>query len=218
MNQLNILEASVFLDASATVIDTRPSATFVQGFIPGSIHIPLAEHFKEYVELVLDPEHTLIVIAESGQEEKACRELIKTGVANVVGYLDGGYDAWITSGGQPDLIIDIDIEEFGIDYKFDEFYLIDTRNDDDYEVEHIEYAESIPLSDIEENISVLAPTASYYIYGASFEDAAFAASLMKRNDFHVLRVVNTGYDALKSAEIPVVKKKKAQPDPKFSDN
>ena len=65
---------------------------------------------------------------------------------------------------------------------------------------------------------MLAPAASYYIYGASFEDAAFAASLMKRNDFHILRVVNVGYDELKGTEIPVVKKKKAQTDPKFSDN
>jgi rhodanese-related sulfurtransferase len=160
---------------------------------------------------VLDPEYTIVVVAESGQEERACRELIKTGVANVAGYMAGGYDAWIASGGQTDLIIDIDTEEFGIDYKFDEFYLIDTRTDNDYEAEHIEYAESIPLMDIEENVSVLAPTASYYIYGASFEDAAFAASLMKRNDFHILRVINVGYDELKSAEILWSKRRKPKP-------
>ena len=218
MNQLTILEATTLLNGGAIIIDTRPSGLFVQGFIPASIHIPLSDHFKEYVELVLDPEYNVVVVAEAGKEEKACRDLAKTGVVMVAGYIDGGYEAWIASGGKSDLIIDIDMEEFGIDYKFDEFYLIDTRQDDDYEAEHLEHAESIPLSDLEENTSALDTSASYYIYGASFEDVVFAASILKRNDFHILRVVHASYQELKGGNIPIVKKKKPKNDSKFSDN
>jgi rhodanese-related sulfurtransferase len=218
MNQISIKEASALMDGGAIVVDTRPSGLFVLGFIPGSIHIPLAEHFKEYVELILDPEYEVVVLAEEGQEERACRDLAKTGVVTVAGYIAGGYDAWTALDGQPDLIIDIDMEEFGIDYKFDEFYLIDTRSDDEYEAEHIEYAESIPLSDIEENIPALDASLSYYIYGSSFEDAAFAAALFKRNDFHKLRVIHVSYEDLKVGEVPIVKKKKDKNESKFSDN
>ncbi|MCW3125750.1 MAG: fold metallo-hydrolase [Bacteroidetes bacterium] len=218
MNQLTIAEASVLLDDGTLVIDTRPSSLFLQGFIPGAIHIPLSDRFKEYAELTLDPEYSAIIVAEKGQEEKACRDLAKTGVVTIAGYLDGGYDAWLAAGGASDLIIDIDAEEFGIDYKFDEFYLIDTRSDDEYESEHIEYAENIPLSEIEETAPSLNAADSYYIYGSSIEDAAFAASLFRRSDFFKIRVVTVGYDDLKATEIPIVKKKKAKNDSKFSDN
>src|SRR4051812_46846780 len=112
MNPLTVKEASVLFDGGAIVIDTRPSAIFVRGFIPGSIHIPLSDHFKSYAELVLDPEYSAVIIAEDGQEEKACRDLAKTGVVTISGYLAGGYDAWLATGATPDLIIDIDTEEF----------------------------------------------------------------------------------------------------------
>lgn len=218
MNPLTIKETAILSDGGAIIIDTRPSAIFVQGFIPGSIHIPLSDHFKVYAELVLDPEYNAVVIAEKDREEKACRDLIKTGVVTVAGYLDGGYEAWLTAGGTPDLIIDIDTEEFGIDYKFDEFYLIDIRPDEEYEAEHIEYAENIPLTEIEESIPALNAGSSYYIYGSSIEDAAFAASVFRRNDFYKLRVVTVGYEELKGGDLPVVKKKKPKNDSKFSDN
>jgi hydroxyacylglutathione hydrolase len=218
MNPIALKDAAVMLDGGTIIIDTRPSAIFVQGFIPGSFHIPLSEHFKEYAELTLDPEFSALIIAENGQEEKACRDLIKTGVVTVAGYIDGGYEAWLAADNTPDLIIDIDAEEFGIDYKFDEFYLIDTRTDEDYEAEHIEHAENIPLSEIEETIPALNAADSYYIYAASIEDAAFAASLFRRADFFKIRVVTVGYSELKDTEIPVAKKKKEKKDSQFSDN
>ena len=218
MNSLSPQEATVLMDGGAIIIDTRPSATFVQGFIPGSIHIPLNDQFRSYAELMLDPEYSAILITEVGQEEKVSRDFIKTGVVSVAGYIAGGYDAWLAAGGRPDIIIDIDAEEFGIDYKFDEFYLIDTRTDDEFEAEHIEHAESVPLADIEENTDTLDTGDSYYIYGATFEDAAFAASILRRSDFQKIRIVSVGYEALKAAEIPLAKKKKQKNDSKFSDN
>ncbi|MBS1624375.1 MAG: rhodanese-like domain-containing protein [Bacteroidetes bacterium] len=219
MKPLSTSEAASLIDEGAIVIDTRPSAIFMSGFVPGSLSIPLSDRLSTYAELTLDPEYTVIIIAESGQEEQACRSFIKTGVVSVAGYIDGGYEAWLAAGGMVDVIIDIDAEEFAIDYKFDEFYLIDTRSDEQYEAEHVEYAESIPLSDIEENTSALNTSDNYYIYGATTEDAAFAASLFRRADFQKIRVISAGYDELKeNSEITIIKKKKAKPDSNFSDN
>lgn len=219
MKPLSTQEAATLIDGGAIIIDTRPSAAFLTGFVPGSLHIPLTDQLRTYAELMLEPEYTAILIAETGQEERASRSFIQTGVVSVAGYIDGGYDAWLAAGGATDIIIDIDAEEFAIDYKFDEFYLIDTRSDEAYEAEHIEYAESIPLGDIEENTSALNAASSYYIYGETLSDAAFAASILRRADFHKLRVVTAGYDELKgNPDITIIKKKKTKTDSKFSDN
>jgi rhodanese-related sulfurtransferase len=144
--------------------------------------------------------------------------MIKTGFANVAGVIEGGYDAWLASGGPKDLIIEITPEEFELDFRFDEFYLIDLRTEDQYEQEHFEYAENLPLSEVEEAIPDLNPDVTYYLYGDTFEDAAFAASLFKRGGFHKLRIVNEGYESLKSTNIPVIKKKKSKTDSNFSPN
>ena len=218
MNLISIEEAKSLIADGARVIDSRSSEIFVHGLIPYSTHIPNSGDFLEYSELILEPDMKLILLTESGQETAVSRNLLKTGFANVVGILDGGYEAWIAAGGAKDLIIDITPEEFELDFNFDEFYLIDLRTEDQYEEEHFEYAENLPLSELEEAIPDLNPDVTYYLYGNTFEDAAFAASLFKRGGFHKLRAVNEGYEALKSTNIPVIKKKKTKTDPNFSAN
>ena len=218
MNLLSIEEAKTLIADGAWVIDSRPSAIFVQGLIPQSYHIPNSNNFIEYAELLLEPDMRLILIAEPGQETVISRNLLKTGFANLAGVIDGGFEAWVAAGGKVDLIIDITAEEFELDFTFDEFYLIDLRAEDQYEEEHFEYAENLPLSELEEAIPDLNPDVTYYLYGNTFEDAAYAAALFKRGGFHKLRAVNEGYEALKNTKIPVIKKKKSKTDPNFSAN
>jgi len=218
MNLLSIEETKTIIADGAWVIDSRPSAVFVLGLVARSIHIPNTDNFLEYAELILEPEIKIVLLTEPGQETAISRNLLKTGFANVVGILDGGYDEWIKAEGTKDLIIDITPEEFELDFNFDEFYLIDLRTEDQYEEEHFEYAENLPLSELEEAIPDLNPDVTYYLYGNTFEDAAFAASLFKRGGFHKLRAVNEGYEALKSTNIPVIKKKNTKSDPNFSAN
>lgn len=218
MNLISIDQAKSLIADGARVIDSRPSAIFVQGLIPHSTYIPNTGDLLEYAELILEPDMKLVLLTESGQETAVSRNLLKTGFANLVGILDGGYEAWVGAGGARDLIIDITPEEFELDFNFDEFYLIDLRTEDQYEEEHLEYAENLPLSELEEAIPDLNPDVTYYLYGNTFEDAAFAASLFKRGGFHKLRAVNEGYEALKNTNIPVIKKKKTKTDSNFSAN
>ena len=218
MNLISIDETRALIAEGVWVLDSRPSAFFVQGMIPHSVHIPNTDSFLEYAELLLEPELKLVLLTEPGQETAVSRNLIKTGFATVVGIIDGGYDAWLEATGKKDLIIDISPDEFEMDFNFDEFYLIDLRTEDQYEEEHLEYAENLPLSELEEAIPDLNPDVIYYLYGNTFEDAAFAAALFKRGGFHKLRVVNEGYEAIKATKIPVVKKKKTKTDPNFSAN
>jgi rhodanese-related sulfurtransferase len=218
MNLLSIEEAKSLIADGSWVIDSRPSAIFVQGLIPRSYHIPNSDSFLEYAELLLESDMKLILLAESGQETAISRNLLKTGFANLAGIIDGGFEAWVAAGGKVDLIIDITAEEFELDFNFDEFYLIDLRTEDQYEEEHFEYAENLSMTELEEAIPDLNPDVTYYLYGNTFEDAAFAAALFKRGGFHKLRVVNEGYEALKNTKIPVIKKKKSKSDPHFSAN
>jgi rhodanese-related sulfurtransferase len=218
MDLLSIEKTRSLIAEGAWIIDARPSAIFVQGMIPRSVHVPHTADFARYLELLIEPDIPLVLVAEPDQQNAIAKDLIRTGFANLIGIVDGGYDAWLAAGGQSDLIIDINAEEFELDFEYDEFYLIDLRADDQYEESHLEYAESLPLEGVEEAIPDLSPDMMYYFYGESFEDAAFAAALFKRDGFHKLRVVSEGYEALKKTKIPQAKKKKKNSDQNFSAN
>ena len=219
MDLLSINDVKKLMAEGAVVIDTRPSAFFVQGFIPRSIHIPVTTDFKEHLSLLLELDIKVILLTEAGKETSIARELIKTGFINLAGIIEGGYEAWTAETGKIDIIIDITPEEFEIDFNFDEFYLIDLRDEEQYEQEHFEYAENIPLIDLEELITELNTDATYYLYGNSLEETALAASIFKRNGFHKLRMVNEGYQSIKeTTKITVIKKKKPKSDIDFSAN
>ena len=218
MDLLSIKETQSLLSDGAVVIDTRPSGIFVQGLIPGSIHIPDSDRFSEFADLLIEPEMKLLLVAEAGRENIIARNLIKTGFANLAGIVDGGYEAWVSAGGVKDIIIDITTEEFELDFNYDEFYLIDLRPVELYEADHVEYAENLSLSDVEDAVSDLNQDSMYYLYGESFEEAAFAGALFKRAGLHKLRVLNEGYEALRQTKVPIVKKKKNNTDANFSAN
>lgn len=100
MNLISIDHTRALIAECVWVLDSRPSAFFVQGMIPQSVHIPNTNNFLEYAELLLEPELKLVLLTEPGQETAVSRNLIKTGFATVVGIIDGGYDAWIAAGGK----------------------------------------------------------------------------------------------------------------------
>ena len=218
MDLLSISATQALLNNGALLIDTRPTSEFTLGFIPKSLHLPLGEKFADYAAAFITTEDQVVVITKVGEEEQAYRAIAKTGFINIAGIVEGGYTAMITADMDTDLLIDISLDEFEIDYKFDEFYLIDIRNEEEYEQEHIEYAENIPLADLDTALADLNSTSLYYIYGNSGTEATIAATIFKQYDFHKLRVITEGYEQLKQSTIPITKMKKEKADNSFSAN
>jgi rhodanese-related sulfurtransferase len=131
-----------------------------------------------------------------------------SGLNNVKGYLAGGYEVWLQAGNKFDMLISIDADEFAIDYQFDEFFLIDLRDKEDFEKGHVEDAENIALSDLEPLLAEMEAQDMYYLYGETAAQAVTAGSLLKRNGFQRLRAVAAGYNTLEAAGIPMFKPKK----------
>lgn len=215
---LHISDAQALLRGGAFLIDTRPTADFINGFITKSLHLPMGERFEEYATLMITPEDTVVVIAQPGQEEQVYGAMAKTGFINIKGIVAGGYDSLVASGMATDVLIAIDIDEFEIDYKFDEFYLIDIRNEVQYDLAHIEHAENIPLADLSTTITAMNNSSIYYLYGATAEEAIVAAAICKQYDIHLLRAVEASFDQIEQSNIPITHQKKVQADNSFSAN
>jgi len=85
----------------ATIVDGRRRAAFAVGHIPGSLNIELDDSFAAYVGwLVPFGGRVLLVLPDPPHEtaEEATTQLLRIGYERVLGWLDGGVDAWQAAG------------------------------------------------------------------------------------------------------------------------
>lgn len=89
------------LEAGVWLVDARDRRAFAEAHIPGSVNIELDSTFGTYVGWVTPFNSPLVLVlpepVDAGLRE-ATTQLIRIGYERVEGYLDGGLDAWRSSG------------------------------------------------------------------------------------------------------------------------
>jgi glyoxylase-like metal-dependent hydrolase (beta-lactamase superfamily II)/rhodanese-related sulfurtransferase len=86
----------------ARIVDARPRAEFAAAHLPGALNIELDETFAAYVGWLLPFDARLALILPepmAASLDEAVSQLLRIGFDRVVGYLDGGIDAWRAAGG-----------------------------------------------------------------------------------------------------------------------
>ncbi len=214
------LEVSEFTDISlegCVIVDVRKSEDFVNGFLKESISIPFDENFVNTFQELVESSQDVLFVADENDISAISAIVKNAGIGNVQGYLKGGIDISKMSAKTIDMLITIDAEEFVIDYRFDEFYLVDVRTAEEFENEHVEHAENITLNDLEQLLIDLDTAKSYYIYADSSAHAITAGSLFKQNGFNLVKIVAENFENIKASGISLVTKNKKS-SAKFSDN
>jgi len=193
------------------LLDTRDETLFSQGFVPGSISIGLEGRFAEWAGSLLPFDKSIVLITEIGKEKETIVRLARVGFDKIIGYLDGGFEAWQKSGNDIDLIIDVEADELAMDIPFDEnLVVIDVRRETEFADGHIVNALNIPLSEMNDPASManLEETQNLYVHCGGGYRSVIAASLLKRQGIHNLRNVSGGWNKIKEQKnIEVVKEK-----------
>ena len=185
------------------ILDTRSVEQFTIGFVPGSISIGLDGRFAEWAGSLLSFETPIILVTEQGKEQESAIRLSRVGLDNVIGYLEGGFEAWVASGKEYDMIIDIEADELAMDMKFDEkLQVIDVRKEAEYDNGHIDTAENLPLHWLSDPLKLanLDEDGNLYVHCAGGYRSVIACSIMKREGFSNVRNVLKGYAAIKDTE------------------
>ena len=198
----------------AWILDTRASTVFPTGFVPGSINIGLDGRYAEWAGTLLPLKQELILVTELGKEKESITRLARVGIDNIVGYLDGGFEAWAKAGGEVDLIIDIDTDEFAMDFPHDpKMEVIDVRKKAEFEAGHVKGAINIPLDTLVDplKVAMVDDEKNLYVHCQGGYRSVIAASILKKHGFNNLRNILGGYAKIKSEKgIPVVLPAKAE--------
>ncbi|MBK7764160.1 MAG: MBL fold metallo-hydrolase [Bacteroidetes bacterium] len=202
MKALTIEECKALKD-EAIILDTRPATTFTQGFIPSSISIGLEGRFAEWAGAMLPFHEKIILVTEAGKEEETLVRLARVGFDQIIGYLDGGFEAWQAANEPIDLIIDIEADELKMDLNYDShMVVVDVRKELEYQNGHVSTAINMPLHTLTDvgTICNFEDNDNLYIHCAGGYRSVIASSLLKRHGYHNLRNVLGGYEKIK--EIP----------------
>jgi rhodanese-related sulfurtransferase len=192
----------------AWILDTRAATVFTTGFVPGSISIGLDGRYAEWAGTIIPNKQSLILVTELGKEKESITRLARVGIDNVLGYLDGGFEAWKAAGETIDLIIDIEPDELAMDIPHDALLeIIDVRKASEFDIAHVKGALNVPLDTLTDpaHVAMIDDTKNLYVHCAGGYRSVIAASLLKREGYHNLRNVLGGFGKMKAEKgIPIV--------------
>lgn len=190
-------------EIEAIVLDVRHQSEFIKGHIPRSVFIGIDGNFAPWVgALIVDVTQPILLVAPKGREEEVVTRLSRVGFDNVVGYLDGGFEAWKDANMEIDTITSISAEEFAKDFEEKKDVVFDVRREGEYIAEHVDGAKNTQLDYLNNYLSEFPEDKTFYVHCAGGYRSVIAASILKSRGIHNLVDVAGGYDAIKKTDIP----------------
>jgi hydroxyacylglutathione hydrolase len=194
---------SVADETGALILDTRNNKDFSKGFIPQSINIGIDGDFAPWVgALIADVSQPIILVTEIGREEETVTRLSRVGFDNLIGHLQGGFEAWQKAGQEIDTVNRITSEQFAKEVKIDESKIIDIRKETEYTAEHVEEAYNKPLATINEWIKDINPDTPFYLHCAGGYRSMIAASILQARGFRNFTEIEGGFNAIAKTNVP----------------
>jgi glyoxylase-like metal-dependent hydrolase (beta-lactamase superfamily II)/rhodanese-related sulfurtransferase len=210
LTPLTVAEFKLASQKEGTIIlDTRKAEEFTQQFVPGSISIGLDGRFAEWAGSLLPFDKPILLVTDNDKEKESVVRLARVGFSKIIGYLQGGVDAWRNAGESIDMIIDIEPDELAMDIPFDDrLVVIDVRREPEFADGHVRGAVNIPLDEMIDPASManIEDDHNVYVHCAGGYRSVIAASLLKRQGIHNLRNVIGGWSKIKEQEKIIIDK------------
>jgi hydroxyacylglutathione hydrolase len=204
-------EFKKLINEDIILLDTRAETEFVKGFVPGSINIGLNGRFAEWAGSLIPFDKSIILVTEPGKEKETIVRLARVGFEKIEGHLQGGFEAWISAGEKPDLIVEVEADELLMDAQFDDHLVVlDVRKPVEFAEGHLAEAQNLPLGEMTDPASManIEETQNLYVHCAGGYRSVIACSLLKRQGIHNLRNIVGGWNAIKAQEkVEIVKEK-----------
>lgn len=190
-------------ETAALILDTRAPQTFKDAFVPNSINIGIDGSFAPWVgALIVDLKQPIILVTDEGRAKEVVTRLARVGYDNVLGYLEGGLEAWKEAKKEVDQITSIAATNFEQQLTKQSLNVLDVRKPNEYKSEHIVDAANFPLDYVNDNIETLDRDKTYHIHCAGGYRSMITSSILKARGFHNLVEIAGGFKAIAETGIP----------------
>lgn len=190
-------------ETRALILDTRSAADFAKGFIPNSINIGLDGSFAQWVgEMITDIKQEILLVTDEGKENESVIRLSRVGYDYAIGYLQGGFKAWVAAGKEVNTVARITAKELEQKYKNNDTLIVDIRKKSEYDSEHVIGAVNIPLNQINSHLAELPKDKSFILYCAGGYRSMIAASVLKQRGWDDFVDVIGGFKEIAATAVP----------------
>lgn len=190
-------------ETGAVVLDTRDAQSFAKAFIPKSVNIGIDGSFAPWVgALIPGVEQPILVVADPGREAEVVTRLARVGYDNTLGYLSGGFKAWLQAGKEVDSIESISAAEFAKRYRQSRLPVFDVRKDNEFKAGHVAGAANTPLDYINDHLEEIPKSGEVYLHCAGGYRSMIAASILKARGWENVIDVQGGFGAIAKAGVP----------------
>lgn len=193
-------------EGDAVVLDVRRPDAFGAGHIPESFGIGLGNSLSTWASWVLPYERPIVLVASHVDDvEPAVRALIRVGLDDVCGYLEGGVEAWSAEGRPLTALPQLTAEQLHDQLGAREPpRVVDVRGDDEWASGHIAGARHLMGGYLPQRIDELPDdgTPIVTVCGSGYRSTV-AASVLQRAGHRQVLNLHGGMSAWARAGLPV---------------
>jgi hydroxyacylglutathione hydrolase len=190
-------------EVGALILDTRAPQLFKDGFVPNAINIGVDGDFAPWVgTLITDIQQPIVLVTEPGREEEVITRLSRVGYDHTLGYLAGGMAAWQAADKEIDTIVSIPTQEFAQRWANATLTVRDVRKPGEFEAEHVEGADNVPLAYLSDQMAAFSKTETNYVHCAGGYRSMIACSILKSRGFDNVVDIAGGFKAIAATEVP----------------
>ncbi|TMF85265.1 MAG: hypothetical protein E6I11_06150 [Chloroflexi bacterium] len=188
-------EVARMMDDGAAVVDVRIGRDYDRGHIPGSYNVGIDGPVSAWVGWLIARGRPLILVGGGDKElHKAQRQLLRIGYDTIAGGLDGGIEAWQSSGREVSTFETIDVEDMAQwVLSAEPMTVVDTRDEHEWVAGHVPGAVHMYVPDVPLRADEIPRDAPVAVHCASGYRAGIAASLLEQAGLKRIIHVNGEY-------------------------
>ena len=192
---LSAAEVARIVDDGAAVVDVRDGRDYDRGHIPGSYSIGIDGPVSAWVGWLIARGRLIVLVGDSDHDlRKAQRELLRIGFDTIAGFLDGGVDAWRSSGRDVSTFETVDVEDMAQwVLSAEPMTVVDTRDEHEWVSGHVPGAVHIYVPDVPHRAGEIPRDAPVAVHCASGYRAGISASLLEQAGLTRIIHVNGEY-------------------------
>jgi rhodanese-related sulfurtransferase len=182
-------------DEGAAVVDIRPGRDYDRGHIPGSYSVGIDGPVSAWVGWLVARGRAIVLVGGTNAElRKAQRQLVRIGFDTIAGVLDGGVDAWRSSGREVSTFETVDVEDMAQwVLSAEPMTVVDARDEHEWVAGHVPGAVHMYVPDVPRHADEIPSDAPVAVHCASGYRAGIAASLLEQAGLKRIIHVNGEY-------------------------
>ena len=188
-------EVAQMMDSGAAVIDIRTGRDYDAGHIPGSYQVGIDGPVSAWVGWLVARGRPLVLAGGTHEQQiRAQRQLLRIGFDGIAGELDGGMDAWRSSGRELSTFETVDVEDMAQwVLSAEPMTVVDARDEHEWVAGHVPGAVHIYVPDVPNRADEIPHDAPVAVHCASGYRAGIAASLLEQAGLKRIIHVNGEY-------------------------